>query len=166
MTAGGKKQYTYGKRFDRMRLLALFLYECLVFVFYFIYRYLFKAEGSLLVILFVGIAIVVAFLTFKIGDKLKHTLRYEVGEDGLKVVNGTKETVYDWSAFSEAQTKGLNLLDRYPVYFTVNNKRLELSQYVDHVSELGYDIMCHMPEHATVSDSFRTLTESMRGIGI
>lgn len=165
MTAGGKKQYTYGKRFDRMRLLALFLYECVVFVFYFIYRYVFEAEGSLLVVLFIGIGVLVAFLTLKIGNKLKQSLCYVIGEDGLTVISGKTEKKYSWSAFSEAQTKDVNLLERYPVYFTVNNERLELSQYVDHVAQLGHDIMCHMPETAVISDSFRTLTESLRGIG-
>ena len=156
------KCYRYGKRFNAMVFISLLLNECAVFVFYFIYRYVFEAYGMMLVVLFLAIGLLIGFLTVRIGRTVRESLCYEITDDALVVKEGSRTRRLTWRSFSSADVKSVNLFDRYPVFFTVDSEHLELSQYVDNVAGLGYDIMCRIKDHADVTDRFRTLTEALK----
>ena len=157
-----RKHYAAGRRFDVMMYLSLFLNESAVFLFFFIYRYLYEVSDAVLVILFAALGVLTGYLTLHFGRKLKETLCYEVTDEALIVSNGRAARRIPWTSFTKADAKMVNVFSRYPVYFTVDGGRFELSQYVEDVAGLGYDIMCRMPEGAAVSERFREMTEAHR----
>ena len=158
------KTYTAGRRFDALMYLSLFLNECAVFLFYFIYRYVFRSTGIHLVILFVAVGLLIGWLTLHYGRQMKANTCYRVTDEALIVKSAGAEKRYPWKSFTQARVKELNIFERYPVYFVAGGERLELSQTLDDIYGLGWEMLQRMPAEA-VSDRFRTMTEAHYGSG-
>ena len=158
------KIYTPGKRFTLVLVLSFVMNESAVLVFYFVYRYVFGAaiRDWLLLTVFVLLGVIIGYFTLHFGKKIRGTIRYEVTPEALIVSSGRSERRIPWSSFTAADTKEINFFDTYPVYFEVDGKRFEISQYVDGVVNLGYDILEHMPEGAKISDGIRQMTQALR----
>lgn len=158
------KVFVPGKRYTAVLCFSVFINEFAVFVFYFIYRYLFSSVISEvpLAIIFLLIGLGLGWLTVHFGNKLRRTIRYEVTERTLIVHQWRLERMISWEDFTAANTKSINFFDTYPVYFEVKGERFEISQYVDHVVDLGYEIISRMPASADISDSVRQMTQALR----
>jgi len=161
------KVFLAGNRFAKMRNLSVVANCLVVFVFYFIYRYLLETSfpnfvGTPLLVVFLLVCAGIVKLTLVITGKIRDNIRYELTADALVIGKGKTERRYKWSAFQSAHLDETRLRDILPVYFMVGEERLTLNQYVDNIYELAYQMIRRVESHATIDPELRKRADCMR----
>ena len=161
------KVFVAGNRFDKMRNLCVFANLVVVFVFYFIYRYLFEAQfpgfvGTPMVILFVLFGAATVKATLWVGDKLKASIRYEIAKDCLIVSSGKTQRRYPWANFTSVNYEKFRMRDIMPVSFTIAGENLMLNQYVDDIYDLTYYIIKNLDPSVPVDEEITKRVNMMR----
>jgi len=161
------KVFLVGNRFAKMRNLSVVANCLVVFVFYFIYRYLLETSypnfvGVPLVLIFLLICAGIVKLTLVITGKMRDNICYELTADSLVIGKGKTERRYKWTAFKSAELDDTKLRDILPAYFMVGEERLTLNQYVDEIYELAYQMIRRIESHATIDPELRKRADCMR----
>ena len=161
-----KTVFVAGNRFNKMRNVCILANCAVVFVFYFIYRYLMLdsmpnfANGPLLVI-FIVLGVVIAKVTQIVGDKIKAAIRYEIAPEYLIVSSGKGQMRFPWKNFTEVGYDKFKMREICPVYFTIAGEKLTLNQYVDDIYDLVYQIVEKVPQ-AEVDPEVMRLVKAMK----
>lgn len=161
-----KTVFIAGRRFDRMRNACIFANCVVVFVFYFVYRYLMQdampnfVDGPLLII-FIVLGVVIAKVTQIFGDKLKAAIRYEITSEYLIVSSGKGQMRFPWKNFTEIGYDKFKMRSICPVYFIIAGEKLTLNQYVEDIFELIDQIIKKTPQ-AEVDPKITQMVKAMK----
>lgn len=160
-----------GKRLTAMKVLALVVNCAVVFVFYFIYRYLLgdavpALSGAPLAVLFLGLGALVAAATLWVARKYADTVCYQVGQDALVVGCGAQARRYPWPDFTAAaldQNGAYRLGTVLPLSFQVGGETLTLNQYVGNIYGLADAIFQRIEPYAEIPEELKRQVCAMKG---
>ena len=164
-----EKRYRIGARFRKIKYFSMAVNVSVVFVFYFIYRYVFSGVfpgfvGAPLALVFLLLAVLVARVTLDVADRYASGVEYRVTEAGLYARAGRKEQTYAWEDFSSAKLQEFQFRGVFPVEFQVRGKPMMLNQYVDGVCELTAEIFEQIAPHTQLDPELVKRAEDMRGV--
>lgn len=160
-----------GNRFKALTVLSVILNSAVVCVFYLIYRYLLApshpefAKVPLLLI-FLGIAALVAKATLYVSGRYAGMVCCRVGDRELIVGTGRSEHRYLWEKFSSVQ---MDFSGKYrlgtivPISFRVGQKFLTLNQYVGDIYRLTDEILKHIEPYVSVDPELKRQIEVLKG---
>ena len=163
------RKFKPGKRLMKMKNLAIVACLIVVFVFYFIYRYLFEATFPQ----FVGLPMVILFILFGalvykgvtyFYKKYADGTYYIVTDDALVVGVGKSEKKYAWNRFKKAGLSLNAVRAVCPVVFQIGDEELKLNQYVEDIYELVGRILSRIEPYAEIEEELKQRTQTMKGI--
>lgn len=163
------KEYCIGPRFNKIKYLSVGVNSAIVFMFYFVYRYVFAGrlgalEGWPLAAIFAAIEFVVVFATLKVADKYASSISYRVTDEGLVYRMGKKEQLLRWKDFSSAILRELRFTGVHPVEFKVAGRTLMLNQYTADLCRLTDQVFDHIEDHIAIAPELRKHTRDLTGI--
>ncbi|MBQ7247681.1 MAG: hypothetical protein IJS22_06295 [Lachnospiraceae bacterium] len=164
-----KKEYTVGPRFSKIKYLSVAVNSAIVFMFYFIYRYVFGARlgsfaGWPMVLVFLGLGFVIAFATVRIADRYAAGIGYTVTGEGLVCRTGRKEELLRWEDFSSAVLRELRFTGVHPVEFEVAGRKIMLNQYINDLCGLTQKVFDHIEDHVAIDPALKKRTEDLKGV--
>lgn len=163
------RKFKPGKRLMKMKNLAIIACLLIVFVFYFIYRYLFQASfpqfvGLPMAILFVLFGVLVYKAVTWFYNKYAEGTYYIVTDDALVVGMGKTEKKYSWNKFKKARLNMNALRSVCPVVFQIGEEELKVNQYVEDIYELVSRILQRIEPYAEIEEELKQRTQAMKGI--
>ena len=164
-----KRVYTAGKRFEKLRNATLFVCMILVFLFYFIYRWLLLEKypnfvGAPLITIFILVGVLIWVGVDWACDKIKAHIRYEVAPDALVVGKGKTLHRFPYTSFEKVEFDGFRYRSQLPVIFYIDGKQLTLNQYVDDIFELAHQILVRLDPAIPVDPKLIERIEVFRDI--
>ena len=164
-----KKEYVIGGRFKKLKALSVVLNSAIVFMFYFIYRYVFAGrlgilEGAPLAMIFLALGVVIAVISMRIADRYAASVSYRITDDGLVYRLGKREKLFRWKDFSAAKLREFGFSGVHPVEFTVEGRLMMLNQYVDDLCGLTANILDRIEDHVQIDPELRKRTSDLRGV--
>lgn len=163
------KVYRIGPRFNKIKYLSVAVNCAIVFMFYFIYRYVFgerlgAAAGWPLALAFLLFGFLVAFLTLRIAGRYAAGISYSVTDRGLIWRMGKKEQIIAWSSFTGAKLRSISFSGVHPVDFTVDGKNMMLNQYIQDLCLLTGQIFDRIEDHVEIDPALRKRTRDLTGV--
>lgn len=164
-----ERRYRIGVRFRKIKYLSVAVNCGIVFVFYFIYRYVFEEAfphfvGAPLALVFLLLALLVARVTLRVADRYASGIEYRATPDGLRTRAGKREQFYAWEDFSSAKLEEFRFRGVFPVEFQIAGKPVMLNQYVDGICELTAEIFERIAPYAQLDPELVKRAEDMRGV--
>ena len=167
-----KHVYTAGRRLSVVKTLSAVVNGAVVFVFYFIYRFLFAESapqfvGWPLALTFVIFGVLVVLVTLKLWERYGDAIQYKVTADALLVGKGEKTKKYPWSKFSRIEMRNdtaFHFEAVFPAIFHMKEETLVINHYVGDSYGLAGEIVEHIQDHVTIPPELRRLITSMRGL--
>ena len=89
-----------------------------------------------------------------IGGKIAAGICYTVGRDALTVRFGGHVRKIAWEDISEIGQDRFRMFDVFPVWIRVNGEKEKISQNVEGIYELVWEIAQHLPENAECFPGF------------
>ncbi|MBR4578086.1 MAG: hypothetical protein IKO22_00585 [Oscillospiraceae bacterium] len=167
-----KHVYTAGRRLSVVKTLSTVVNCAVVFVFYFIYRFLFAESapnfvGWPLAAVFVAFAILVVFLTLKLWERYGDAIQYKVTADALLVGKGEKTKKYPWNRFAWIEMRSdtaFHFEAVFPAIFHMKEETLVINHYVGDSYGLAGEIVEHIQDQVTIPPELRRQISAMRGL--
>ena len=145
-----RKEYKAGNGFDRTKKIGIISVEAVVIAYFCIYNYAWNVDTTFLFFVFVLIGIVFGYLTNKIMDWYKKSIRYVVTDEGLLVGREGKEQLYRWEEFSGVRMERVAYFSLFPVVYVISRKDdfgkvtkrdMKISNVVSGIVELTEDVI-------------------------
>lgn len=164
-----EKRYRIGRRFRKLKYLSVAVNGSIVFVFYFIYRFVFGEAfpdfvGAPLALVFLLLGVLAARVTVFVADRYASGVEYRVTEAGLYERAGRREELYKWEDFSGAKLQEFQFRGVLPVEFQIAGRPMMLNQYVDGLSELTAEIFARIAPYAPLDPELVKRAEDLRGV--
>lgn len=161
--------FRIGSRFQKIKYLCAVANSLVVFVFYFIYRWLLQDMFPTLVdlplaLLFLFIGLVIVRVTLWAADRYANSIVYHVTDAGLMVVRNGMEKMIPWSDFCGVRLCSAAFSGPFPVEFRVGKEVMVLNQYVDGLYALTEQIFQHIRDYVTISPELEKRAKDMRGV--
>ncbi|MBE6910682.1 MAG: hypothetical protein E7474_14090 [Ruminococcaceae bacterium] len=163
------KTYRVGKRFRRLEYFSVTINCLIVFVFFFIYRFLLSGvfpglSDTVLAAVFLLLGAVVAKLTMKFAERYAAGIGYRVTDEGLTIISGARERQLAWKDFTAARLVEFQFRGVFPVQFQTAGETLTLNQYLDGLCELTGIVLERIAPYAELEPGLMEQAKKMNGV--
>ena len=137
-----------------------------LFVFYFIYRYVFadyipQFVGLPMLLGFITLGVVFAYIFGILERKKAESTYYELTDSHLLYRNGRLTKKYKWADFDKVEKAEHFSRSRVPVVFYVKGAPLELNHFLDSPAGLSLQIIRRIPQNVSYDGDLIGILEAM-----